>query len=95
MNPCPRARPGRLRHEQRETGAQAASPHHPQGTQSPEAGPPGAETKPVRHGGEVARSTEERLTTEQPRPRTKPPVRNWPRSSASISPLWIRRGQAR
>ena len=30
----------------------------------------------MRHGGyEVARSTEERLTTEQPRPRTKPPVR--------------------
>jgi pyruvate dehydrogenase E2 component (dihydrolipoamide acetyltransferase) len=51
-------------------------PTTPQGTQTPEAGPPGAETKPVRHGGyEVARSTEERLTTEQPRPRTKPPVR--------------------
>ena len=48
----------------------------PPGHADPEAGPPGAETKPVRHGGyEVARSTEERLTTEQPRPRTKPPVR--------------------
>lgn len=47
-------------------------PTTPQGTQTPEAGPPGAETKPVRHGGyEVARSTEERLTTEQPRPRTR------------------------
>lgn len=40
------------------------------------AGPPGAETKPVRHGGfEVARSTEEKLSHEEPRPRTKPPVR--------------------
>jgi pyruvate dehydrogenase E2 component (dihydrolipoamide acetyltransferase) len=40
------------------------------------AGPPGADTKPVRHGGfEVARSTEERLATDAPRPRTKPPVR--------------------
>lgn len=39
-------------------------------------GPPGAEAKPVRHGGfEVARSTEERMTGDQPRPRTKPPVR--------------------
>lgn len=39
-------------------------------------GPPGAEAKPVRHGGfEVARSTEERMAGDQPRPRTKPPVR--------------------
>jgi pyruvate dehydrogenase E2 component (dihydrolipoamide acetyltransferase) len=39
-------------------------------------GPPGAEAKPVRHGGfEVARSTEERMSADQPRPRAKPPVR--------------------
>ena len=51
-------------------------PATPQGTESPEAGPPGADAKPVRHGGfEVARSTEERLQAERPRPRTKPPVR--------------------
>lgn len=41
-----------------------------------QAGPPGAETKPVRHGGfEVARSTEEKLSHQQARVRTKPPVR--------------------
>ncbi len=40
------------------------------------AGPPGAGTKPVRHGGfEVARSTEEKLSADRPRPRSKPPVR--------------------
>lgn len=34
------------------------------------------EPKPTRHGGlEMARAAEERLTTERPRPRTKPPVR--------------------
>ena len=39
-------------------------------------GPPGAQTKPVRHGGfEVARSTEEKLAHQEPRARTKPPVR--------------------
>lgn len=51
-------------------------PATPQGTETPEAGPPGADAKPVRHGGfEVARSTEERMQTDGPRPRTKPPVR--------------------
>jgi len=51
-------------------------PVSPQGTTEPEAGPPGAQAKPVRHGGlEVARSTEQRLQADQPRPRTKPPVR--------------------
>lgn len=42
----------------------------------PDPGPPGADAKPVRHGGfEVARSTEERLSAQHVRPRTKPPVR--------------------
>lgn len=51
-------------------------PATPQGTEQPEAGPPGTDAKPVRHGGlEVARSTEERLQADRPRPRTKPPVR--------------------
>ncbi len=37
--------------------------------------------KPTRHGGlEMARATEERLTAQRPRPRTKPPVRKLAKS---------------
>ncbi len=57
-------------------GAAPQTPTRRRRRPTPEAGPPGAQAKPVRHGGfEVARSTEERLQGPPERPRTKPPVR--------------------